>query len=273
MRWPLYAPIVCRIAGLSLTLMLWSVSYANAQVAVFDPGIWIQLVRHLLQAQEQYAVVQRQREIWTRLARPLPSGRQGRYALPATAWATNRGSSDLDQFGLYTILRRGIEAGDSTGAQWRLAVEPLTQYPSTIFSRLTPTQRLQLAREWTHPLSSDGLGTMGIHALAYNRDGHRAASQALDRLSAQLRAGDVGNIAVLQQLLAIDILAAREEHLRNVYVAYLVEDAISEIKRIRDALTQRVNRDIYRRTHGPTTTRQMTADTDRVLRDFWRNRP
>jgi len=241
----------------------------QAQVLVFDPGVLIQLVRIWSQAQSQYNEVVEQRRLWRKLAMQLPTGRQTQYLVPPTPWSITRGTDDLDPFGIYPPLRRAIEIGDPTGLQWRRAVVPLTLYPAAVLAEMTAEQRLHVAREYTHPLTSDGLGIMAIHALAYNREGHQATSRALDRLADRLRAGDGGNIALHQELAAAELLAVREEHLRNIYLAYLLESEVADLKRVRDSETDRLNGDILQRRLGATLTAATTADTDRVLATFW----
>lgn len=258
-----------RMLGLTVVLVL-SALPAHAQVLVFDPGILVQLVRQWLQAQRQLDQATAARLIWQQLARPLPDGHAPGYVIPPTLWSMSRGADDLDPFALYPSVRRAIEQGDPTGLQWRRAVIPLATYPANVLARLTPAQRLHITREYTHPLTSDGLGIMGIHALAYNREGHLAASRAAGRLAARLHADDPGNVGLHQTLAAAEVLAAREEHLRNVYLAYLVEDAVADLKRVRDAQTRRLHSDLFRRVAGPTVTAQTTAHMERVLADAWR---
>jgi hypothetical protein len=244
-----------------------------AQFAVFDPANFAELVQVLDQVEQQYARVLEQRRIWGKLARPLPDGRQGAYPIPATPWDMQRGTESPDPFGVYTALRQAIETGDPAGQQWRQSVVPLDRYPAEVLAGLTPTQRLQISRTYTHPLTADGVGIVGIHALAINRDGEQAAARALDQLSTHLRGGDVGNLALLQELASTDVLAAREEHLRNVYLAYLVEGLVANLKRYRDEEAERLNSILYEHQWGPQLSQQTTADTDRVLRDFWRALP
>jgi hypothetical protein len=242
---------------------------AHAQVIVFDPGVLIQLVRIVSQAETQYDEVVAQRRLWRKLAMALPAGRQMLYLIPETPWSMTRGSDDLDLFNTYVPLRRAIESGDPTGLQWRRTVVPLATYPPSLLAQLPPEQRLDIAREYTHPLTSDGLGIMAVHALAYNRDGHQAASRALDQLTDRLRAGDHGNIAIHQELAGTELLAVREEHLRNVYLAYLLEGEVADLKRVRDTEARRLNTDIVRRTVGASMTTQTTAGMDDVLTNFW----
>jgi len=270
-------PSLRALVGVSmLTGILVSAHPVHAQGAaiVHDPVIYIQTLRQFLQLLQQHGQVQAQRELWERLARPLPADRPARYVVPGTPGRQSRGTADDDLFGLYTALRAAIEHGDPTGQRWMDAGIPFLPYPVAGAPALTATQRLHRARLSTHPLTTDGLGTMAVHALAYHRDGHQATTRVLDQLSARLAAaGDRGNPALLQQIAAADWHGAHEEHLRNVYLAYLVEGRIADLKRQRDAQVRALLMHVARRHAVPLLAQQTTLTSDQARRDLWRRRP
>jgi hypothetical protein len=255
-------------------LMVIASTPARGQLVVNDPVNTLQNIAIVAQAIRIYEESRRLRDVWEQFRQEIPLGRRAAWVIDETRWRTHGVDPADDPFGTYAPLATALDLGDPQGAAYLGSVIPLEQYPSQVVARLPTSQRDRIARDYANILMADGFGRVAVQTSSDGRWHSRRALEALAALQSDLlnpSAEYNGNIGMLQKTTGARLISARTTGVGNHLLASLLEAALTRAKIARDADARRINADIYRRLYLPTASREMTAQTDRVLRDFWRH--
>lgn len=245
---------------------------ARAQLVVNDPVNTIQNIALVAQAIRIYEEARRLRDIWEQFRQGIPPARRADWVIDETPWRTHGIDPEDDLFQTYLPLMTALDVGDPSGAAYMGSVVPLARYPADIVSRLRGTQLQHIAREYGTVIMADGFGRVAVEMTSDGRWHSRRALEALAALQADLLNPDEefnGNIAMLQKSLGTRLISARTVGVGNQLLAGLVEGRLTAQKMRRDVEARRLNADVHRRLNMPEVSRQTTAQTDAVLRNFW----
>jgi hypothetical protein len=249
---------------------------AHAQLVVVDPAHLVKNVAILAEAVQIYDETVRLRDIWQQFRQQIGVSERARWVIDETRWRTHGAAITEDPFGTYAPLGLAFDVGDLDDAAYLGSVVPLEPAPATVAAQLTPTQRLHFSRDYANVLMTDGFGRVAVQTTSAGRSNARHLLDALKQLQGDLlQPGDDynGNIGLLQKVVGARLISARTTDLGNQLLSSLLEGTLAEQKAMRDAEAQAINADIYQRINGPRLSQQTTADTDRVLSNFWSPRP
>lgn len=236
---------------------------AFGQFAVFDPVNYANAILRLAQLQQQYTQlvqtyqqIRAQYEHMLRMARTVPVDMAARYRVPAVPW---RITDSPNRYGTSGGWIAGLNYGDTVGAGYRRATQPLLDYGAAI-SQIPPEELSRIQTVYGTVELSDAAAIQAIHGIGAVRQNARLLQQALLNLETDtLTNRDDMNtlIGVLNKLGAVQVLSARSDQVTNQLLVSLLEERLVAGKRQRDIETQVLNtsvmfeqqaRDLYRQT-------------------------
>lgn len=254
--------IIRTLAAVVLLVALFA-ARASAQLAVFDPVNYANAILRLAQLQQQYTQlvqtyqqIRAQYEHMVRMARTVPVDMVARYRVPPVPW---RITDSPNRYGTSGGWIAGLNYGDTIGAGYRRATQPLLDYGAAV-ARI-PLEELSRIQTFYGTVElSDAAAIQAIHGIGAVRQNAHQLQQALLNLEADVLTNreDMNTlIGVLNKMSALQVLSARSDQVSNQLLVSLLEERLVAGKRQRDVEAQALNtsvaferqaRDLYQRT-------------------------
>ena len=240
-------------------------SPVRAQVVVTDPGNLAQAILIAERAWRHYEELQRQYRTVLRMAERLGSMEQ--YRTPPIA--LTRHDASRWEYGRAWI--QGLNSGDATGELYRATTLPVLR-PTVMPSRLPPSARRALERQYATIEITDSVASMGGHQVALARGYHARFQDAVQALQ-----GDVLNglsryhemTAVLDKIAAGELLGRRQDMLSNQLLSHALEQLLARAKRQRDTEAATMNMQLTTWRDGKAANEAFVAGTGHAL-NTWR---
>ena len=212
-------------------------SPAKAQWVVIDPANLAQAILIAERAWRHYDELQRQYRTILRMGEGLGSMEQ--YRTPPIA--LTRHDAGRWEYGRPWI--QGLNSGDATGDAYRATTLPVLR-PTVMPSRLPPSARRALERQYATIEITDSVASMGGHQVALARGYHGRLQDAVQALE-----GDVLNgllryhemTAILDKIAAGELLGRRQDMLSNQLLSHALEQLLARSKRLRDTEAATIN--------------------------------
>ena len=237
----------------------------RAQVVVVDPGNLAQAILIAERAWRHYEELQRQYRTVLRMAEQL--GSMERYRTPPIA--LTRHDAGRWEYGRPWI--QGLNSGDATGELYRATTLPVLR-PTAMPSRLPPSARRTLERQYATIEITDSVASMGGHQVALARGYHARLQDAVQALE-----GDVLNglsryhemTAILDKIAAGELLGRRQDMLSNQLLSHALEQLLARGKRLRDTEAATMNMQLTTWRDGKAANEAFVAGTGQAL-NTWR---
>jgi Domain of unknown function (DUF4141) len=238
---------------------------AQAQWVVIDPANLAQAILIAERAWRHYDELQRQYRTILRMGEGL--GSMERYRTPPIA--LTRHDAGRWEYGRPWI--QGLNSGDATGDAYRATTLPVLR-PTVMPSRLPPSARRALERQYATIEITDSVASMGGHQVALARGYHgrlQGAVQALegDVLNGLLRYHEM--TAILDKIAAGELLGRRQDMLSNQLLSHTLEQLLARGKRLRDTEAATMNMQLTTWRDGRAANEAFVAGTGHAL-NTWR---
>lgn len=238
-----------KIAALALVTALGitttSAQFFGGGVPVFDATNFgnaikrhLELQRQLAQLVLEYEQLVLEYEHFIYMAQKLPGLAGQRF--PSTLWSLSRAANTYGTTGAWSTA---INTGIGVGQGYRLASEPLNTYGASL-AAVPGNQLDRVKTRYATVELADAANLHGMELLGNQRAKAAAAEAALARLEgATLSTEDDLNthIAVLNKINAANMMALRAGQESNQLLVSLLEQQITESKRLRDAEAADIN--------------------------------
>ncbi len=242
-----------------------SASAAQAQWVVIDPQNLTQAILIAERTWRHYEELRRQYETILRMGQGL--GNMEQYRIPSIAFT--RHDAGRWEYGRPWI--QALNSGDATGEAYQATTLPVLR-PTTIPSRLTPSARRALERQYATIEITDSVAAMGGHQVALARGYHGRLQQAVQALE-----GDVLNgllryhemTAILDKIAAGELLGRRQDMATNQLLSHALEQLLARSKRLRDTEASTLNMQLVTWRDGRAANDAFVAGTGDALRT-WR---
>ena len=240
-------------------------SPAQAQWVVIDPANLAQAILIAERAWRHYDELQRQYRTILRMGEGLGSMEQ--YRTPPIA--LTRHDAGRWEYGRPWI--QGLNSGDATGDAYRATTLPVLR-PTVMPSRLPPSARRALERQYATIEITDSVASMGGHQVALARGYHGRLQNAVQALE-----GDVLNgllryhemTAILDKIAAGELLGRRQDMLSNQLLSHALEQLLARSKRLRDTEAATMNMQLTTWRDGRAANEAFVAGTGHAL-NTWR---
>jgi hypothetical protein len=240
-------------------------SPAQAQWVVIDPANLAQAILIAERAWRHYDELQRQYRTILRMGEGL--GSMERYRTPPIA--LTRHDAGRWEYGRPWI--QGLNSGDATGDAYRATTLPVIR-PTVMPSRLPPSARRALERQYATIEITDSVASMGGHQVALARGYHGRLQDAVQALE-----GDVLNgllryhemTAILDKIAAGELLGRRQNMLSNQLLSHALEQLLARSKRLRDTEAATMNMQLTTWRDGRAANEAFVAGTGHAL-NMWR---
>lgn len=240
-------------------------SPAKAQWVVIDPANLAQAILIAERAWRHYDELQRQYRTILRMGEGLGSMEQ--YRTPPIA--LTRHDAGRWEYGRPWI--QGLNSGDATGDAYRATTLPVLR-PTVMPSRLPPSARRALERQYATIEITDSVASMGGHQVALARGYHGRLQNAVQALE-----GDVLNgllryhemTAILDKIAAGELLGRRQDMLSNQLLSHALEQLLARSKRLRDTEAATMNMQLTTWRDGRAANEAFVAGTGHAL-NTWR---
>jgi hypothetical protein len=240
-------------------------SPAQAQWVVIDPANLAQAILIAERAWRHYDELQRQYRTILRMGEGL--GSMERYRTPPIA--LTRHDAGRWEYGRPWI--QGLNSGDATGDAYRATTLPVLR-PTVMPSRLPPSARRALERQYATIEITDSVASMGGHQVALARGYHGRLQDAVQALE-----GDVLNgllryhemTAILDKIAAGELLGRRQDMLSNQLLSHALEQLLARGKRLRDTEAATMNMQLTTWRDGRAANEAFVAGTGHAL-NTWR---
>lgn len=240
-------------SALTVSVALAIAPVVHAQLAVFDPANWAQAVAQVAQLEQQYAqlvqtyqTLRGQYDLMTRMATRVPGDMRSRYHVEPTAWGHSYATNLYGTSGPWTDVLNGYVAGAGAFDAYRRATEPLRIY-GTALTKLPVEQAVRATRQYASAELLDAATIRGMRILGRVRGNAHGMEEALTALDADSLSGQDDfntQIAVLNKINAVDLVAVRTAQDTNKLLIGVLEGQLAEAKRHRDAAAQEINAQI-----------------------------
>ena len=240
-------------------------SPAQAQWVVIDPANLAQAILIAERAWRHYDELQRQYRTILRMGEGL--GSMERYRTPPIA--LTRHDAGRWEYGRPWI--QGLNSGDAGGDAYRATTLPVLR-PTVMPSRLPPSARRALERQYATIEITDSVASMGGHQVALARGYHGRLQDAVQALE-----GDVMNgllryhemTAILDKIAAGELLGRRQDMLSNQLLSHALEQLLARSKRLRDTEAATMNMQLTTWRDGRAANEAFVAGTGHAL-NTWR---
>jgi hypothetical protein len=240
-------------------------SPAQAQWVVIDPANLAQAILIAERAWRHYDELQRQYRTILRMGEGL--GSMERYRTPPIG--LTRHDAARWEYGRPWI--QGLNSGDATGDAYRATTLPVLR-PTVMPSRLPPSARRALERQYATIEITDSVASMGGHQVALARGYHGRLQDAVQALE-----GDVLNgllryhemTAILDKIAAGELLGRRQDMLSNQLLSHALEQLLARSKRLRDTEAATMNMQLTTWRDGRAANEAFVAGTGHAL-NTWR---
>ena len=226
-----------RRALVAIVILAVCASPARAQWVVIDPANLAQAILIAERAWRHYDELQRQYRTILRMGEGLGSMEQ--YRTPPIA--LTRHDAGRWEYGRSWI--QALNSGDATGEAYRATTLPVLR-PTVMPSRLPPSARRALERQYATIEITGSVASMGGHQVALARGYHGRLQEAVQALE-----GDVLNgllryhemTAILDKIAAGELLGRRQDMLSNQLLSHALEQLLARSKRLRDTEAATIN--------------------------------
>ena len=233
----------------------------QAQVVVADRANLAQAILIAERAWRHYEELQRQYRTILRMGQGLSS--LERYRTPPIALTPH--DSGRWEFGRPWI--QGLNSGDATGEAYRVTTLPVLR-PTVMPSRLPPSARRTIERQYATIEITDSVASMGGHQVALARGYHGRLQDAVQALE-----GDVLNpllryhemTAILDKIAAGELLGRRQDMLSNQLLSHALEQLLARAKRLRDTEAATMNMQLTTWRDGKAANDAFVAGTGHAL--------
>jgi hypothetical protein len=238
---------------------------ARAQLVVVDPANLAQAIVIAERAWRHYDELQRQYRTILRMGEGLGSMEQ--YRTPPIA--LTRHDAGRWEYGRPWI--QGLNSRDATGDAYRATTLPVLR-PTVMPSRLPPSARRALERQYATIEITDSVASMGGHQVALARGYHGRLQNAIqavegDVLNGLLRYHEM--TAILDKVAAGELLGRRQEMLSNQLLSHALEQLLARGKRLRDTEAATMNMQLTTWRDGRAANEAFVAGTGHAL-NTWR---
>ena len=249
----------------AIVILATCASPAQAQWVVIDPANLAQAILIAERAWRHYDELQRQYRTILRMGEGLGSMEQ--YRTPPIA--LTRHDAARWEYGRPWI--QGLNSGDATGDAYRATTLPVLR-PTVVPSRLPPSARRALERQYATIEITDSVASMGGHQVALARGYHGRLQDAVQALE-----GDVLNgllryhemTAILDKIAAGELLGRRQDMLSNQLLSHALEQLLARSKRLRDTEAATMNMQLTTWRDGRAANEAFVAGTGHAL-NTWR---
>ena len=240
-------------------------SPAQAQWVVIDPANLAQAIQIAERAWRHYDELQRQYRTILRMGEGLGSMEQ--YRTPPIALTSH--DAGRWEYGRQWI--QALNSGDATGDAYRATTLPVLR-PTVMPSRLPPSARRALERQYATIEITDSVASMGGHQVALARGYHGRLQNAVQALE-----GDVLNgllryhemTAILDKIAAGELLGRRQDMMSNQLLSHALEQLLARSKRLRDTEAATMNMQLTTWRDGRAANEAFVAGTGHAL-NTWR---
>jgi hypothetical protein len=234
--------IGCFVVGLIFTLLA-RPAFAILGIGdiVFDPSVYAQAVRELVQLEQQYQQLvqtyvtirsQYAQMIW--MAQRVPVNAAVRYRAIVTPW---RASSATNTYGTTSGWMTGINTGLGVAAGYAQATEALATY-GTALNALPSDQIPRVRTSYATVELADGANLAAMDTVGRLRANAPAVEMAIQGLEDDSLSPDPAmntEVALLEKINAAHLITVRNTQDANKLLVALAEEQITESKRKRDA--------------------------------------
>jgi conjugal transfer/entry exclusion protein len=217
-------------------------NYGNAVLRYYE------LISQLQQLQATYAQVLNQYNLTMNMARNLPN-MANRYA---TNWAPWRYGAARDVFGNTTGWINGVNTGlpPTVLSGYQNATNTLQTYRPSDLSSMDLTVRQQVESGYGTVELADGANQDAMDTMGAIRANSATTTNAIANIQDDSLSDDPTlntEVSVLNKVNATNVLALQNAQDTNKLLVSILEQHTIAAKRLRDADTEAINDDIYRR--------------------------
>jgi hypothetical protein len=242
---------------------------------VFDPSVYEQAVRQLIQMEQQYAqlvrnyqMLQSQYEQLKWMAQRVPVNMAARYRALASPW---RSLTAGDRYGTTAAWTSGLNTGQGVGRGYSQATETLGAYGGAV-SNIPADQVERIKASYGTVELTDGANVNGMETLGRLRANALGTESTIQRLEDDSLSSDPAmntEVAVLNKINAANLLSLRTGRDTNQLLVALTEQQILTAKRTRDAEARAINQHIRFMKDGKAVMTAQAAGASQAMLD-WR---
>lgn len=267
--------MVVLVAVLTISLAARVDAFLGFGDIVFDPSVYAQAVRQLIQMEQQYVqlvqsyqMLRNQYDQLTRMAQQVPVNMAVRYRAAATPWRT---SSAGNTYGTTAPWIAGINTGQGVSDGYARSTEALGVYGSAL-ANIPADQQDHIRMQYGTVELTDGANVSGLETIGQLRAHASAVESTIQGLEDDSLSGDPEmntEVAVLNKINAAHLITVRTGQDTNKLLTALAEHQIIEAKRARDAEARAINVHIRFATEGKAVMAAQAAGASQAMLD-WR---